>query len=79
VRYDRNSIAVRHFELGSLAKLLTGKHCYLDAGEEVTFFSQDYVDIFAVCDTVKTWLRSLPHPIFPERSYYEVIRVMRTS
>jgi RhoGAP domain len=57
--------------------LLISIHSSFGTGEEVKFFSQDYLDIFAVCDTVKTWLRSLPHPIFPERSYYEVIRVMR--
>ncbi|KIJ51425.1 hypothetical protein M422DRAFT_158043 [Sphaerobolus stellatus SS14] len=48
-----------------------------DNGEEVTYFSQDYLDIFAVCDTVKTWLRSLPEPIFPEKSYYEAIHIMQ--
>ncbi|KAF8589464.1 hypothetical protein K439DRAFT_1383314 [Ramaria rubella] len=50
-----------------------------DSGEKITFFSQEYVDIFAVCDTVKTWFRSLPFPLFPEKSYSEVIRVMQIS
>jgi len=47
-----------------------------DSGNDVTF-SQDYVDIFAVCDVVKTWLRALPHAIFPEKSYQEVIQIMQ--
>jgi len=46
-------------------------------GREVTYFSQDYLDIFAVCDTVKTWLRSLPQAIFPSQCYYEAIQIMR--
>lgn len=43
----------------------------------MTFFDQEYVDVFAVCDIVKTWLRSLPRPIFPEKSYYEAIHIIR--
>lgn len=46
------------------------------AGGEVTFFLQDYVDIWAVCDIIKSFFRELPHPMFPERSYVEVLRVM---
>ncbi|GJJ08394.1 hypothetical protein Clacol_002609 [Clathrus columnatus] len=38
---------------------------------------RDYVDIFAICDVVKTWLRVLPQSIFPERSYQEAIQVIR--
>lgn len=46
-------------------------------GQEITFFDRDYVDIFAICDVVKTWLRALPRAIFPERSYHEALQVIR--
>lgn len=48
-----------------------------DTGQEITFFDRDYVDIFAICDVVKTWLRALPRAIFPEKSYHEALQVIQ--
>lgn len=49
----------------------------LRQGQDITFFDRDYVDIFAICDVVKTWLRALPQSIFPEKSYQEAIKAIR--
>jgi GTPase-activating protein BEM2 len=42
-----------------------------------TLSGQQYVDssvdVYAVCDLFKSWLRVLPEPVFPEVSYHAII------
>ena len=36
----------------------------------------EFTDIHAVCDVVKSWLRVLPDPVFPSSLYHEAIEIM---
>ncbi|EJD46910.1 hypothetical protein AURDEDRAFT_123741 [Auricularia subglabra TFB-10046 SS5] len=48
-----------------------------NSGRPVDLQSDLFLDIFSLCDTVKTWFRELPGGLFPEDQYLQVIQTMR--
>ncbi|KAH8827785.1 rho GTPase activating protein 22 [Flagelloscypha sp. PMI_526] len=58
---------------GAVSEINSLKDAFNHGGSPLNQFT----DIHAVCDVVKSWLRVLPDPVFPSSLYHEAIEIMK--
>jgi len=65
------------YRIAGQSSVTTSLRNAFDRDEFVDLSSDKYLDINSICDTVKSYFRMLPEPLFPEYSFWDVVRIMQ--